>query len=107
MQLWLESFAASLGEGATAMLVLDRAGWHKAKELKWPKNVVPHYLPPYSPELNPMENLWAWLKQAFLSNKVFADYKALLQAGTDAWRNATPERIRKICHKSWIQTVIL
>lgn len=106
MQIWLNSFSASLGEGKAAMLVMDQAGWHKSSEITWPENVVPCYLPAYSPELNPMENLWAYLKGMYLSNCVYEDHEALLEAGSKAWLQATPEIIKSVCHKSWIDTVI-
>ena len=60
-QVWLDGFAAAFPE-ACNILVLDNGAFHKAKGLRWPANVVPVFLPPYSPELNPVERLWRDLK---------------------------------------------
>jgi transposase len=60
-QRWLDSFAAAFPESLN-MLRLDNGAGHKAKAVHWPSNVVPVFLPPYSPELNPIERLWRDLK---------------------------------------------
>jgi len=64
-------------------------------------------LPPYSPELNPVENVWQYLKQNFLSNRVFDTYEGIVDACCSAWNRlmATPERIRSIAQREWAQTV--
>jgi transposase len=56
-QLWLDSFAATLPESLN-ILLLDNGAGHKATAVRWPSNVVPVFLPPYSPALHPMERLW-------------------------------------------------
>jgi hypothetical protein len=60
-QVWVEHFAAAFPDSFN-LLVLDNGAFHKAKALQWPSNVVPIFLPPYSPELNPIERLWRDLK---------------------------------------------
>jgi transposase len=69
------------------VLVLDNAGWHVAKGLKAPPSMTLLFLPPYAPELMPMEHVWCWMKEHDLSNRVFADEAAIdrlaLKAGTD------------------------
>jgi transposase len=60
-QRWLDDFAATFPDSLN-MLVLDNGAGHKAKAIRWPANVVPVFLPPYSPELNPIERLWRDLK---------------------------------------------
>jgi putative transposase len=60
-QLWLDHFAQAFPD-AFNLLVLDNGAFHKAKALQWPANVAPVFLPPYSPELNPIERLWRDLK---------------------------------------------
>jgi transposase len=52
-------------------LIMDGAGWHKSKTLKIPDNITIFYLPPYSPELNPVERLWLYIKNNILSNKIY------------------------------------
>jgi transposase len=59
-------------------------------------------LPPYSPELNPVERLWAYLRSHYLSNRVYRDYDDLLTASGIAWNQLTPEHLRSICRTEWI-----
>ena len=77
---------------------MDRAGWHSTDKLNVPKNLTIILLPSKSPELNPVENVWQYLRQNWLSNTVFDDYDAILDAGCDAWRKliAIPEAIISI-----------
>jgi hypothetical protein len=79
------------------VVIMDQAGWHKARALIVPDNITILYLPPYSPELNPVERLWAYLRGHYLSNRVFDDYQHLLDAGADAWRHLSPELLRTVC----------
>lgn len=60
-QLWLDYFAAAFPQTYN-ILVLDNGAFHKAQALHWPPNVAPVFLPPYSPELNPIERVWRHLK---------------------------------------------
>lgn len=95
-----------IGEQAGAdvhvILVLDRAGWHVAKALEVPANMTLLYLPPYSPELNPVERLWAYLRSHYLSNRIYQDYDDLLEASGHAWNHLTPEQLCSICHTEWL-----
>ena len=67
-------------------LVLDGAGWHSGKTLRVPANITLVPLPPYSPELNPVERVWLYLKERFLSLRLLNDYKAIVAAASRAWR---------------------
>jgi transposase len=60
-------------------------------------NITVLFLPPYSPELNPVENLWHFIKSHHLSNRVYRDYADLLDAGTTAYRSLTPAQLQSIC----------
>lgn len=60
-QLWLDGFRAAFPDSYN-LVVLDNGAFHNAKAVQWPSNVVPLFLPPYSPELNPIERLWRDLK---------------------------------------------
>jgi hypothetical protein len=68
MALHLEEIAAAVAPGAHAILVLDQAGWHVSKTL--PANITPVSLPPKSPELNPVKNIWQFMRDNWLSNRV-------------------------------------
>ena len=99
MALFLDELSGHVVPGAHAILVLDGAGWHTAKDLRWPGQVTPLPLPAYSPELNPQERVWEFLRQHHLALRRFLGYTALLDARQDAWRRfiATPGRIRSLC----------
>jgi len=84
------------------VLIMDQAGWHKSRTLKLPEGITVLLLPPYSPELNPVENLWHYLRSHFLSNRRYENYDALLAAGTDAYRKLTPEVIRSVCRCDYL-----
>jgi len=85
---FFEQFAQELGADVHAVLVWDQAGYHTAKALKVPPNVSLIALPPYSPELNPVENLWHYLRSHHWSNRCHQDYDDLTKAATHAWRHA-------------------
>ena len=103
MQLHLEEISRTVAAKAHAVVVMDRAGWHKTDKLKVPNNLTIILLPPRSPELNPVENIWQYLRQTWLSNRVFETYDAILDAGCDAWQNliARPETIMSIGTRDW------
>jgi transposase len=85
MGLFLAAFAEQLEPGVHAVLILDQAGWHGSRRLAVPENVTLLPLPAYSPELNPVERVWLYLRERFLSHRVLKDYKAVLDAACDAW----------------------
>jgi DDE superfamily endonuclease len=107
MDLFLVEFAAGLPGDVHAVLVLDRAGWHGARALAVPPNVTLVPLPPYSPELNPVERVWLYLRERFLSLPVFRDYRAIVDACCDAWNRlvADPGRLRSLCDQPWIRKI--
>ena len=80
MQLHIDEIARHVGKGAHAVLLLDRAGWHTTGALKWPKNITPILLPSRSPELNPVDQVWQFLRGNFLSNRVFETYDEIIEA---------------------------
>jgi hypothetical protein len=103
MQLHLDEISRNVAEGAHAVLLLDRAGWHTTGKLDVPKNITPIFLPSRAPELNPVENVWQYLRQNWLSNTVFENYDAIVDAACDAWRKLTakPETITSIGTRDW------
>ena len=88
-------------EGAHAVPVLDGAGWHKSAGLVVPANLSLLFLPPYSPELNPMEQVFQFLRANRFSNRVFATVEVVRQACKQAWEwlQAMPGRIASITHR--------
>lgn len=107
MQIFLDAFAATLAKDEHAVMVLDQAGWHGSGDLVVPPNVTLVPLPPYSPELNPLERLWLHLKARFLSHRLHADYEAIVDAASTAWNRLKAEtgRIASLCSYPWIPQV--
>ena len=79
------------------VLIMDGAGWHKSKALQIPSGIKVLLLPACSPELNPTENLWHYIRSHYMSNRAYKDYDALFDAGTTAYRRLTPEIIKSVC----------
>src|SRR5271166_3342569 len=90
-------------EGAQAVLLLDRAGWHTTGTLDLPSNITPISLPSRAPELNPVENISQYLRANWLSNRVFDSYEEIIDAACEAWRRliAQPETITSIGMREW------
>ncbi len=103
MQLHLEEISRTVARGAHAVLLLDRAGWHTTAHLLVPKNLTLVFLPSRAPELNPVENIWQYLRQTWLSARVFDTYDAIVEAACEAWRNllAQPATITSIGLRDW------
>ena len=97
MSVFLRMLAEELGADEHAILVMDQAGWHVSRSLKVPDSITILLLPPYSPELNPIERLWAYLRSHFLSNRAYEGYEHLLDASATAWREMGPELLRSVC----------
>jgi len=106
MTVFMKMLGDALGPHDHAVLIMDQAGWHKARALVVPANITILYLPPYSPELNPVERLWAYLRSHYLSNRAYDDYQHLLDAGADAWQQLTPEVLKSICACDYIEREI-
>ena len=103
MQMHLDEISRTVAARAHAVVLMDRAGWHKTDKLKLPSNLSLILLPSRSPELNPVENIWQYLRQNWLSNSVFEDYDAIIDAGCIAWNRliAQPETIMSIGLRDW------
>ena len=105
MSYFLAEFSASLAADVHAVVVLDRAGWHVSKDLAVPGNITLVYLPPRSPELNPMENLWHWLTSHHWSNRVHEDYDSMVDSACDALAQtfADTERVKSVCNVPYLR----
>lgn len=102
MNVFLGMLSGELGPKDHAILIMDQAGWHRSRTLCVPDNITVLLLPAYSPELNPVERLWAYLRSHYLSNRSYEDYRALLDAGAQAWQQLTPETITTVCACDYI-----
>ena len=103
----LHEISRAVAPGAHAVLVMDGAGYHEKAIVQLPANISLLTLPPYSPELNPVENVWQFLRQNNLANRVFENYDAILDACCDAWRSfsGAPHKIASITQRSWATQV--
>ena len=102
MNAHLDFISKEAGSQTQVVLVLDQAGWHRAKDLRTPENITLLPLPAYSPELNPIERLWAYLKSHYLSNQVFRDYEDLFEKTKKAWNHMQPKQFQSICNAEWV-----
>ena len=104
VNLFLAQFGRELAAGAHAVLVWDGAGYRTGAGLVVPSNVSLIRLVPYSPELNPVENLWHYLRSHYWSLRVYRDYEALEEAAMAAWRAVclVPGAVRSICAAPYV-----
>jgi transposase len=104
MALHLEEIATAVAPGAHAILVLDQAGWHVSKTLPVPPNITLVPLPAKSPELNPVENIWQFMRDNWLSNRVFSSYEDILDHCCFAWNKLIdqPWKIISIGTREWV-----
>ena len=107
MQLHLNAISQAVAARAHAVVLMDRAGWHTTDKLKLPANLTIILLPSRSPELNPVENVWQYLRQNWLSNRVFPTYDAILDAACQAWNRLVdqPDTISSIGMRKWAHIV--
>src|SRR5882724_4902390 len=103
MQKHVDEISLAVAPGAHALIILDKAAWHTTRKLKLPDNLTLVPLPPACPELNAAENIWQYLRQTYLSNRVFETYTAILDACQNAWRSLLNElgRIASIASRDW------
>ena len=103
MSLHLAEIAKAIAPGAHAVLLLDQAGWHLSARLAVPQNITISPLPPKSPELNPMENIWQFLRDNWLSNRIFPAYDQIVDHCCAAWNKLVdqPWRIMSIGLRNW------
>jgi transposase len=94
MEVFLDHFSRQLARDVHAVLILDQAGWHDERALRVPGNVTLLLLPSASPELNPLERVWLYLRERYLSHRVLDDYGAVLDATCKAWRMLLKEKGR-------------
>ncbi len=84
----------AVAPGAHAVLMLDQAGWHVSPKLRVPDNITLLPLPPRAPELNPVENVWQFIRDNWLSNRIFGSYEEIVGHCCEAWN--------KLIDQPWI-----
>jgi len=103
MEKHLEEISKNVPSGRHAVVIIDQASWHMAGNLKKPENISLLPLPPYSPELNPCEQIWQFLRDRYLSNRCFDGYDDIVDACAYAWRQfiSIPGKIKSMCSRDW------
>jgi transposase len=103
MQVFLDEFAKTIASDEHVLMFLDSAGWHVANALKVPSNITLQRISAYSPELNPVERVWLYLKERFLSHRLHGDYPDILDAICKAWNRlaASPGRLSTLTNYGW------
>ena len=88
---------------AHAVLIVDQAGWHLTPKLAIPDNITVLALPPRSPELNPVENVWQFMRDNWLSNRIFKSYEDIVALCCQAWNNLIdqPWKIMSLGMRKW------
>jgi transposase len=105
MNEFLAQFAATLAEDEHAVLVRDRAGWHRARKLVVPSNITLVLLPPYSPQLNPVERVWLFLREKHLSHRLLDTYDAIVGALCRAWNALTKQRLHSLTRYPYLEQI--
>ena len=105
INVFFKQFCKETDPNVHVVMVWDRAGFHTSKDLKVPENITIVPLPAYAPELNPIENLWHYLRSHYWANRSYCDYDDLRYAAIDAWQNAAldPEIIKSVCRASYTE----
>lgn len=108
MNIHLAEIGRRVADGVHAVLVLDGAGRHTSPKLRVPENIGLLPLPRHAPELNPVENLWEFLRANFLSRRVWGSYDAIAEACRHAWNTLmrTPRRVTTITARAWAQVSV-
>ena len=101
MNLYLEELSKEYKD-KKILLIMDQAGWHKSKKLKVPENIEIEYQPPYSPELNPVERLWKWLKNNTIHNRIFEKLEDILNAVCKELKKMTKEKFIELCRCNYV-----
>ena len=108
MQIFLDEFAKTIPSDDHVVMFLDQASWHTAKTLKVPAAITLVSLPAYSPQLNPVERIWLYLKERFLSHRLLDDREAVIEAVCTAWNRlvALPGRLASLTDYGWRERVV-
>ena len=105
MNTFLAGFSATRAADEHALMVMDGAGWHRSGDLDVPDNVSLAILPAYSPELNPIERVWLYLRERHLSHRLLDTYDDIVNACCTAWNKLTAERLQSLTSYPYLEQV--
>lgn len=105
MNIFLKELSDKIASDRHAALIIDQAGWHIAHELQVPSNITLIPLPPYSPELNGVEQIWEWLRNHHFSNQCYKNYEHIVESVSTAWNEIAfrKDLIKSIISRKWIK----
>lgn len=86
-----------LSGGEKTILIMDGAGWHKSKDIQVPENIIILFLPPYSPELNPVEKLWQYIKENTIRNTVYESLEKLKDVICSFVSSMSHNKVKSVC----------
>ena len=101
MNIYLKHLGASLN-GQRCLLILDKAGWHSSKALQLPSNIELVFLPPRSPELNPVERLWNWLKRNCIRNRFYQKLDEIMDSILEHMQEVTTDTLKNMCKCNYL-----
>ena len=104
---WMSAFLKELSEAYPddlIILVMDNATWHSSEKLEVPNNIECHFIPPRTPEMNPIEQIWKELRKDF-ANKIFKSLNAVLEQLQISVDNLTAETVKSITGRPWILNI--
>jgi transposase len=106
---FFREFEKEVSSDVHVVMVWDQAGFHTSEKVSVPDNVTIIPLPPYSPQLNPIEKLWQYLRHHYWANRVYEDYDALRMAAIDAWQKTCldPKKVKSICRTKYVESVFI
>lgn len=84
------------------ILIMDNAVWHKSKTLNIPENIELMFIPPYTPELNPIEQIWKEIREKVFANEVFPTLEHVIDRLCETINNLTNEVVKSICKREWL-----
>lgn len=101
-QLYLNSLAKQLDKNSVYLMILDNASYHKTDELVWPKNIYPHFNPPYHPEFNPQERVWLDMKEK-LSGTIYGNKENIYNSVAKQWNSYSKTKLKSLTSRPWME----
>ncbi len=102
---WMNEFLRGLSDqfpNEYIVLVMDNAVWHKSKSLVIPPNIEFIFIPPYTPEMNPIEQVWAEIRKRGFKNKMFKTLNEVIDKLQEVIKSLHWSVLKSIVHRSWI-----
>ncbi|HFI2666662.1 TPA: IS630 family transposase, partial [Streptococcus suis] len=101
---WMNEFLDQLSEDYPddyIILVMDNAIWHKSQTLNIPENIEFIFIPPYTPEMNPIEQVWAEIRKRGFKNKIFRSLNEIIDKLQEVIQNLSPSQLKSIARRDW------